>query len=163
MVKQMRFYQCFSMKMVSDLRKCMSTQSPSNYQNINYCMLFSKKLKQSDPANAREYFIVIFEDVACNKQNKMKEFFCMCLHKLINLYISRWSILEYPNRSFAWTRPSFFTSNKMTWTWDLPMWTIYHMTKNYVACIEKNDMTIFVSWKTLIWIRVVIENVSISI
>lgn len=37
-----------------------------------------------DPNDATEYSIFIFDDVACDKQNKIREYFSMCRHKSID-------------------------------------------------------------------------------
>lgn len=37
-----------------------------------------------DASNARENSIFIFDDVACDKQNKIREYFAMCRHKCID-------------------------------------------------------------------------------
>jgi len=48
-----------------------------------------------DPSEAKNNFIMIFDDVACEKQDNIRSYFCMGRHKNIDDYVKR--IVIYRN------------------------------------------------------------------
>lgn len=57
----------------------------NNVKDINY---FSYKDSDDvlEPSKARENSIFIFDDVACDKQEKIREYFCMGRHKAVDCF-----------------------------------------------------------------------------
>lgn len=47
---------------------------------------FSENEKVISPAKANPYSIIIFDDVICDKQNNIRDYFCMGRHKYINCF-----------------------------------------------------------------------------
>lgn len=54
-------------------------------QGMNYFQ-FKDSDDVIDPSNAREHSIIIFDDVACDKQDKIKEYFAMGRHRSVDSF-----------------------------------------------------------------------------
>lgn len=85
-VTKICFYHSFSMKIVFDLStfvsilSCFTNQNVHYYKKVEGISYFPVKDNEHliHSAKAREMWILILDDIACDKQNEFRIYFCIC-------------------------------------------------------------------------------------